>query len=116
MAQSIVIEIGALVPEFKEEKVIILFGPTAPDELREVCVIHEFEKHPNNILEIGKQINIANQTYTINQVGSEANKNLEELGHISIYFKQNENGLLPGSIEVTPDIFPELMVGDMIKF
>mgnify|MGYP005983593915 CR=1 FL=1 len=116
MAHSIIVEVGALVPECEPEKVLILYGPKATAELREICVIHEFEKHPNQTLEVGKEIVIAGQKYTIQQVGSEANKNLEELGHISIYFKQNEHGLLPGAIEVIPEVFPTINVGDKLEF
>lgn len=116
MAHSIIIEIGPVVPEFKEEKVMILFGPMATPDLREICVIHEFKKQPQQSLAAGKQFTLGEHTYTIKQVGSEANKNFEELGHISIYFKENEHGLLPGAIEVEPAVFPTLSVGDKICF
>lgn len=116
MASSVITEIGSIVPEFKEEKVIILFGPMATPDLREICVIHEFSQKPNQTLAVGKQFMLGNHKYTIKQVGSEANKNFEELGHISIYFKENNDGLLPGAIEVEPAIFPELNVGDNICF
>ncbi|OCG01841.1 PTS glucitol/sorbitol transporter subunit IIA [Gilliamella sp. wkB112] len=116
MAKSIITEIGSIVPEFKEEKVIILFGPMATPDLRDICVIHEFSHKPNQTLKVGKQFKLGNHKYTIKQVGSEANKNFEELGHISIYFKENDGGLLPGAIEVEPSEFPDLNVGDNICF
>lgn len=40
MTISKIMEIGPLVPAFEEEKIVILFGPTATNELREISVIH----------------------------------------------------------------------------
>lgn len=114
MAHSVITEIGPIVSEFEEEKVIILFGPMAPVDLREICVIHEFKIQPTRSLVEGASITLGNHTYIIKVVGSEANKNFEELGHVSIYFKSNEDGLLPGAIEVEPAIFPQLNIGDTI--
>lgn len=116
MAKSIITEIGSIVPEFKEEKVIILFGPMATPDLREICVIHEFHKKPNQTLVAGKEFRLGRHKYTIKKVGSEANRNFEELGHISIYFKLSDDDTLPGAIEVEPAVFPELNIGDDICF
>lgn len=116
MAQSVVIEIGDSVNAFEEEKILILFGPMATSDLKEVCVIHEFTTRPAQSLIEGKQFTLGNNTYTITKVGAEANRNFEELGHISIYFKESENGILPGAIEAEPSVFPTLKVGDKIEF
>lgn len=116
MTQSKIIEIGPLVPAFEEEKIVILFGPTATNELREISVIHEFEQTPNNAIQKGNKLTFSTQEYIIEEVGSEANKNLEELGHISIYFRSGENEVLPGAIIVSPEIFPTLTIGDNIQF
>ncbi|CAM3491518.1 PTS system glucitol/sorbitol-specific transporter subunit IIA [Listeria welshimeri] len=116
MSKSNIIEIGPLVPAFEEEKIVILFGPTATNELREISVIHEFQETPNNSLHKGNKLHIGNQEYIIEEVGSEANKNLEELGHISVYFRSGQNEVLPGAIVVSPEVFPTLAVGDSIQF
>lgn len=54
--------------------------------------------------------------YTIEEVGTDANKNLEELGHISVYFRSGQNEVLPGAIVVSPEVFPTITVGDSIQF
>ncbi|MBA5844439.1 PTS glucitol/sorbitol transporter subunit IIA, partial [Escherichia coli] len=100
----------------EEEKIVILFGPTATNELREISVIHEFQDVPNNALTKGNTLLIGEQAYTIEEVGSDANKNLEELGHISVYFRSGQNEVLPGAIVVSPEIFPTITVGDSIQF
>ncbi|MBC1421520.1 PTS glucitol/sorbitol transporter subunit IIA [Listeria seeligeri] len=116
MTKSKIIEIGPLVPAFEEEKIVILFGPSATNELREISVIHELEELPNNAIQKGNKLTIGQQEYIIEEVGTEANKNLEELGHISIYFRSGENEVLPGAIVVSPEIFPTLTVGDTVHF
>ncbi|EOV1928094.1 PTS glucitol/sorbitol transporter subunit IIA [Listeria monocytogenes] len=116
MTISKIMEIGPLVPAFEEEKIVILFGPTATNELREISVIHEFQDVPNNALTKGNTLLIGEQAYRIEEVGSDANKNLEELGHISVYFRSGQNEVLPGAIVVSPEIFPTITVGDSIQF
>ncbi|EAE3609055.1 PTS sorbitol transporter subunit IIA [Listeria monocytogenes] len=116
MTISKIMEIGPLVPAFEEEKIVILFGPTATNELREISVIHEFQDVPNNALNKGNTLLIGEQEYTIEEVGSDANKNLEELGHISVYFRSGQNEVLPGAVVVSPEVFPTMTIGDSIQF
>ncbi|EGC3018110.1 PTS glucitol/sorbitol transporter subunit IIA [Listeria monocytogenes] len=116
MAISKIMEIGPLVPAFEEEKIVILFGPTATNELREISVIHEFQDVPNNALTKGNTLLIGEQEYIIEEVGSDANKNLEELGHISVYFRSGQNEVLPGAVVVSPEVFPTMKIGDSIQF
>ncbi len=117
MSKTIIREIGTLVPSFEEEKVLILFGPNAPQELREVSVIHEFEGDVSDepLVEDGKII-WGDQEYFITAVGSAANKNLKELGHISIYFSKPNEHVLPGAVFVEPFTFPHIEVGKEIRF
>ncbi|MBC1366233.1 PTS sorbitol transporter subunit IIA [Listeria innocua] len=116
MTKSKIMEIGPLVPAFEEEKIVILFGPTATNELREISVIHEFEAAPQSALSKGNTLQFGDQVYVIEKVGTEANKNLEELGHISIYFRSGQNEVLPGAIVVSPEVFPTMAIGDTIQF
>ncbi|EGP9128676.1 PTS glucitol/sorbitol transporter subunit IIA [Listeria monocytogenes] len=116
MTISKIMEIGPLVPAFEEEKIVILFGPTATNELREISVIHEFQDVPNNALTKGNTLLIGEQEYIIEEVGSDANKNLEELGHISVYFRSGQNEVLPGAVVVSPEVFPTMTIGDSIQF
>jgi PTS system glucitol/sorbitol-specific IIA component len=117
MHKTKIIEIGPIVPEFAEEFLVILFGPEATPELREICVIHEVAAKPDHAIREGGTLTIGNQKYQIAKVGEEANANYEELGHVSIYFRNETNAeVLPGAILVTPEIFPEMANGDVITF
>ena len=48
MVKTKIIEIGSMVPAFEEERLVILFGPSATAELKDICVIHEFEDQPKD--------------------------------------------------------------------
>lgn len=117
MVKTKVTEIGSMVEAFAEEKLIILFGPEATAELRDICVIHEFEEKPQDALKVGGLIKFGNQEYKIAAVGSQANANFEELGHISIYFRDEIGEILPGAIIISPSSYPETVeVGEVIEF
>lgn len=114
MTKSVVKEIGELVPTFQEDKIVILFGPQAPKELRELAVIHEFEALTEEPLKVGGTIQFDEEAFTITAVGSLANHNFKELGHISIYFQELMEEVLPGSIFASPSSFPSFKEGTVI--
>lgn len=116
MFSSKIVEIGSLVEEFKQENLLVLFGKEAPPELADISVLHVPEVDDNNNLAEGSKLSIGKDEYNIVQVGSEANENFDTLGHVSIYFSDDENTeILPGAILVTPSNFPELALNEKIK-
>ncbi|MGG5373161.1 PTS glucitol/sorbitol transporter subunit IIA [Enterococcus sp. AZ196] len=117
MYKTKIVEIGSIVEDFAEEFLLILFGPQATAELRDICVIHEGADAPKNVIQKNGRLTIGEQEYHILEVGEEANPNFETLGHISLYFRDGENNeILPGAILVEPKVFPTLAVGDEISF
>lgn len=110
-----VVEIGEMVAAFEEEMLVVLFGETAPPELRAICVVHDYQGQTGDVLQVGSKIEMGGQVYTISKVGSAANANFQELGHVSIYLREGENDILPGAIIAEPVVFPKLKVGDQIK-
>ncbi|KAB2329284.1 PTS glucitol/sorbitol transporter subunit IIA [Bacillus mesophilum] len=117
MLRTVVKQIGEIVPDFKEENLLILFGPEAPPELKDISVIHEVDENPNGAIVEGGVLEVGSQVYQISKVGSLANKNFEELGHLSIYFNDDESmELLPGAILVSPAVYPEIQEEDSIIF
>ena len=71
MVKTKIIEIGSMVPAFEEERLVILFGPSATAELKDICVIHEFEDQPKDALKVGGKIKFGDQEFTIEEVGSQ---------------------------------------------
>jgi PTS system glucitol/sorbitol-specific IIA component len=117
MYKSIVKEIGELAMSFEEEKIMILFGPQAPEGLREVAVIHEVEEDQSESpIKEGSTLKIDDQEFTITAVGSAANDNLKELGHISIYFTDPAEEVLPGAVFASPQVLPQVKDGSVIEF
>lgn len=116
--KSKVLEIGPMVAAFEEELLVVLFGPSAPDALREISVIHEHNgsEFEEDLIKEGTTLEIGNFKYTVKSVGSLANANFIELGHISVYFKSEMDDLLPGAIQVEPEVFPQIELGQEIKF
>lgn len=113
MYKTKVLEIGDLVKDFEPEQMMVLFGITATPELKEMSVVHDGENNDKSPLRVGGDLTLGNKKYKIIKVGNEANKNLDDLGHIAIYFRDEEQ-ILPGAIEVEPYEFPQLSVGDEI--
>lgn len=117
MYKSIVKEIGALALAFEEEKIVILFGPQAPQELKEVAVIHESQEDSSEEpIKKGGILQIDDQQFTIRAVGSAANNNLKELGHISIYFSEPPEQVLPGAVFASPYVLPQFKNSSVIEF
>ena len=88
---TIVQELGTQVHAFKGARMLILFNENAPQELREYCVLHRGNKledtvEPGDIFRLGKT------DYKIVYVGSQVQKNLRDLGHITLRFNANEEG------------------------
>lgn len=50
MHQTKITEIGSIVEDFAEEFLLVLFGPEATAELRDICVIHETDQRPADAL------------------------------------------------------------------
>ncbi len=114
MYKTNVIEVGDQA-YFESFPLLVLFNDSAPEGLREVCIIHE-PTHPTNDepLKRGGQVLFDGKAYDIKEVGPLANKNLLELGHVSFYFKI-EGELLPGAVHLTPESVPELHVDSTIE-
>lgn len=116
MYKSKIVTIGELVPEFKAENLLVLFGKDAPPELADISIIHEPSNLEQNVFETNKTLQIDNTDYKILKVGDEANPNFNDLGHVSIYFSDNsDTEILPGAILVSPATYPEFDVNGEIK-
>lgn len=109
-----IVEVGYMVEEFESEMFFVLFGLQAPEELRDISVIHKYEKSADGIyFREGSKIIINDVEYTVKEVGYMANANFDELGHVAVYL--GEDDILPGAIKISPGIFPKIKTGDVIR-
>lgn len=108
-----VTEIGETAAALLEEKMLVLFGPSVPKELREICVVHDGNPTDDQLLSVGGTIAFDNQEYEIVDLGDAANANFGGLGHLAVLFGE-KGELLPGVVRVMPETTPELGVGSMV--
>lgn len=87
---------GDLVEEFGSE-MIIFFGDNAPDTLKDYCHLIDIKKADGDI-KAGDYFEVDGSKAKILAVGGEAQKNLENLGHLTVNLSGNVEGLLPGAI------------------
>ncbi len=105
---AVIQEIGAMVSEFLPHGILIFFGETAPEELREVALVHN-GTHLVLELEVGDLLRFSPPSddqqaywYRLTAVGAMANTNLAELGHLVVHFDGASTASLPGVISVEP--------------
>ncbi|MGX7107421.1 PTS glucitol/sorbitol transporter subunit IIA [Hutsoniella sourekii] len=111
--QTKVINIGDEAELFKGEKMMILFGENAPEDLAEYC----YNINVNDIngsIEPGLTLQIGQDSYQITAVGDVVEKNLRDLGHITIRFNGSTDAELGGTLYVEDKELPSLSVGTEI--
>jgi len=105
--RTTVIGVGKEAMQFILQGMFVIFKDNAPDYLKEFCIIHD----ENNLLkdiEINDLLKIGDEEFKVMAVGSEANKNLKDLGHITFRFSGEEEDSLPGSISLEKKDIPEI--------
>lgn len=116
MKKSVVKSIGEQAIS-KKEPIIILFDESATEGIKNFSVIQSFEEKDNKELKAGDKLFFDNQEYQIKQVGPLANKNLQEMGHVTVVFKEAEgDDDLANALYVEPYIFPEIKEGTVITY
>lgn len=108
--RAVISEIGPMVSEFVPHGILILFGETAPEELREVALVHNGTQLISN-LDVGDFLKFSPPAgdqkpywYRLTAVGDVASSNLAELGHLVIHFDGASTASLPGTISVEPSL------------
>jgi PTS system glucitol/sorbitol-specific IIA component len=103
-------EIGPLVSEFIEAGVLVFFGATAPEELREFAILHDGTQLNGDVAP-GDQICLDEFCFRVLAVGEIANKNLAALGHFIVKFNGETTPEMPGDICTEFQVLPQVNVG-----
>ena len=119
--RAVVQEIGPMVAEFLPHNILIFFGQSAPEELREVAVVHDGTQLatplvPGDLLHfvlssVSPNEEQKNIWYRVTAVGDAASNNLAELGHVVMHFDGATEAELPGAVSVEPSTMPSPIVG-----
>ena len=112
--KSSVTEIGELAPSFIAEGMLVFFGESAPEELRTFCIIHKLE-HAEGQVKEGDFVSIDGHEFEILSVGSVANDNLYNLGHLNLKANGNTVADLPGDVSIAKVDLPEVKIGTQIE-
>ena len=113
--RTVVKELGVQVHAFKDAKMLIIFGNNAPEELREYCILHEAGPLEATV-EIGDILRLGSTDYKVVYVGSEVQKNLRDLGHITLRFNNNcEGENLEGSLYLEDKPIVDVAPGETIE-
>ncbi|MFS7398213.1 PTS glucitol/sorbitol transporter subunit IIA [Carnobacterium maltaromaticum] len=112
--KTIVRGIGSEAKLFKEENMLILFGIDAPDSLKDYCYTIEVNPIVEEI-RAGMKLRIDENYFTITAIGNVVNKNLSELGHVTIKFDGDTLSELPGTMHVSQSDYPEINIGSILE-
>ncbi|MEO1768459.1 PTS glucitol/sorbitol transporter subunit IIA [Candidatus Enterococcus ferrettii] len=115
MIRSTVLSVGEMA-YFEDYPMLILFNETAPDELKEVCIVHRFDDPIQEMMLVKKgRIILGQQELHIQEIGSVANQNFTQLGHITLQFPTAEKAeVLPGAVLVAESEIPRISAGEQI--
>lgn len=108
-----IVSIGSDAEMFKGEEMMILFGDDAPDDLADYSYIIDINPIDGNI-ESGMVVSLDEQSYEITAVGDVVEKNLGNLGHITLKFDGSQEPTLPGTLHLESKELPDVEVGTTI--
>lgn len=106
-------EIGEEAGDFVSNGMIVLFGSNAPAELRPYCFLIDKSELQNSI-EVGDILVIDDAEYNIAAVGNQVNKNLRDLGHITIDFRGQADTSMSGTLYIEKKSITDIKVGTKI--
>ncbi len=109
--RAVIQKIGPMVEDFLPHGILILFGASAPDELREVALVHDgtqllADLVAGDLLAFSPPPSARQlpSWYRLTAVGTMANANLAELGHLVLHFDGATTAQLPGAVSVEPSL------------
>lgn len=113
--QTIITRIGASATDALSDQMLITFREGAPADLEEYCFIHchgelKGELHP------GLQFTLGQHRYPVTAVGSVAEDNLRELGHVTLRFDGLNEAEFPGTVHVAGPVPDDIAPGSVLKF
>ena len=106
--------LGDLAETFLDEGMIIFFGDNAPDTLADYCYSIDINKVYETI-KSGQILMLDGIAFKITAVGDVAEKNLVNLGHVTVAFNGSTEPTLSGTICVEKKEIPSMKIGSEIS-
>ncbi|EDW3871757.1 PTS glucitol/sorbitol transporter subunit IIA [Salmonella enterica subsp. diarizonae] len=109
--QTTITRIGQSATEALGEQMLITFREGAPADIEEFCFIH-CHGEMNGALQPGARFELGQVT----AVGSVAEQNLRELGHITLRFDGLREAEFPGTVHVAGPVPDDIAPGCILTF
>ena len=113
--QTTITRIGACATDALSDQMLITFREGAPADIEEFCFIH-CHGELNGVLQAGIQFELGQHRYPVTAVGSVAEMNLRELGHITLRFDGQSEAEFPGTVHVAGPVPDAIAPGCILKF
>ncbi|NOH29819.1 PTS glucitol/sorbitol transporter subunit IIA [Vibrio mediterranei] len=110
-----IVSVGEFAQEALQDDMLILFNDSAPDDVADYCFIHDQAEYSGE-LSTESTLLIDDEPYVVTSVGSAANTNLKNLGHITIKFDGSLTPDLAGTVHVIGRKKPQLESGVSLIF
>ncbi len=108
-----VVNIGELAVEMLEEEMLVTFGEEAPSDVAEYCYGIRLNKAEKTVC-AGMTMLFDGARYGITAVGTVANDNLNNLGHITLRFDGCTVPETVGALHLEKKMLPDLHIGSCI--
>lgn len=105
-----VVDFGSEAEMFQAEGMVILFGEEAPAELADYAYIINVNPVEGNV-QPGMTLTFDDEPYEITAVGNVVDKNLADLGHITLRFSGDTVAELPGTLYLEEKALPTITKG-----
>ena len=105
---------GREASDLLDQGMLIIFGESVPDMLRDVVYVHRDATLSRDV-RVGDVLTIDGDSWTVSLVGDVASQNLRALGHCTLAFgPETSASTLPGSIQLAEPLLPNPRVGSRI--
>lgn len=113
--QTTITRIGQSAKEALGEQMLITFREGAPADIEEFCFIH-CHGELTGALQPGARCELGQHCYPVTAVGSVAEQNLRELGHITLRFDGLREAEFPGTVHVAGPVPDDIAPGCILTF
>jgi PTS system glucitol/sorbitol-specific IIA component len=110
-----VTSLGELAVEFIKEGVLVFFASNAPEELQDAAVVHDCTTPQTVDVQVGDTVRIGDHSFPVLAVGSVANENMRNLGHLVLKFNGLTEPEMQGDVNVPAVAIPEIVPGTELE-
>jgi glucitol/sorbitol PTS system EIIA component len=110
---TVVTAVGAMVPDFVAQGVLVWFADGAPEELHEFSVLHQPTVATGGVVP-GDIVRLDGVALRVLAVGQVANENLVRLGHLDLKANGESTAPLPGDVCVERVALPPVLPGSRL--